>query len=840
MASETLGAVDYSDERSYAEAFGNGVLKLERTLRPTEGWVAAALLVINLVVVVLSVEQADWVASPNLVLVLFLAMLTGLALYRVPVWSIALLPVGLAIGLGIILWLLSNFSLNDVPVGGTGEVIERLELWLEAARTGSINIDGLPFAFALVTATWLTGFLGAWLFLRYGNFWGVFVLGGIGLLSNLTFLPPNTAFHLGFYLFTALLLIARVQAIRRKHEWERRSVRVDDHLAGLSLSDSFAITVLVIVVAFLIPVAPKWTAANDAYESMRNPLESMEDDFNRLFAGLPARRPLGFRIWDNVMALQGSIYPTTTQVLWVNSQTEMYWKARTYSTYNGKGWLSEHTVTQPLGYTPEFTQGPVDLLREEVTYTVTPLYESRKLFTADQVLDVNRDVMIETQTPPVFTIDLSALQAGGTLPSYLQTVGGSLVVAADQIGPFITDLQLAKSLPGQFRLDNVERIEGRVTKVTFTEALPPVPEVLSILSPRGKIKSGDAYQITSAISRAEPEQLVNANSEYPAWVEERYLQLPPSLPQRVRDLAASVTEGEETPYGKAKALETYLRNGYPYNLRVSAPPFNADGVDHFLFTLREGYSEYFGSTMAVMLRTVGVPARLAVGYTTGDRIEGHPVFAVTDSHAHAWLEVYFPEYGWVPFEPTPGRSLPGTGQPEEELLDVQGAGLIDFDPLDDECFNDIDDFFNCAEEDASEASLGLQSGSGGEIPLIGLWPWALGTLVVLAVVGGSGNLLWRRFLATPSDPRNAFRRMSTLARLASAGPEKTQTPYQFGSQLQHVVPNQGAPVSIIVSAYVRSRYGNKNSTASERRLLAVAWRRLRLPMIWAVIRRRVR
>jgi len=840
MTSEALGSAEPISQGLSAEAVGDGVLKLERTLRPTEGWIAAALMVVNLVVVVLSVQQADWVAAPNLVLLLFLAMLTGLALYRVPVWSIALLPVGLAIGLAIILWQLSSFNLDGIPVGGTGEVLERLELWLEAARTGSISIDGLPFAFALMTATWLTGFLGAWLFLRYGNFWGVFVLGGIGLLSNLTFLPPNTAFHLGFYLFTALLLIARVQAIRRKHEWERRSVKVDDHLAGLSLSDSFALTVLVIVVAFMIPVAPKWTAANDAYESMRNPLESLEDDFNRLFAGLPARRPLGFRIWDNVMALQGSIYPTTTQVLWVDSPTEMYWKARTYSTYNGKGWLSEHTVTEPLGFTPAFTQGSGDKLKEEVTYTVTPLYDSKKLFSADQVLEVNRDVMIETQAPPVFTIDLAALRDGGTLPAYLQEIGDDLVAAIDANGTSLSDLQLAQTLPPQIRIDKVVRENGRVIRVQFTESLPAVPEVLSVTSRRGKFESGDSYQVLSAISRAGPEELQNAGTDYPLWVSERYLQLPPSLPQRVSDLASRVTAGSDTPFEKAKALEQYLRNSYPYNLRVDPPPFNVDGVDHFLFTLEEGYSEYFGSTMAVMLRTVGVPSRLAVGYTTGDQVEGQPIFAVTDSHSHAWLEVYFPEYGWIPFEPTPGKSLPGTGQPEEEVLDIQEAGLVDFDSLDDECFNDIGDFFDCEEEDASAAGLGVQSDSNGEIPLVGLWPWALGVLAVLAVVGGSGNLVWRAYLAAPSDPRIAFRRMTTLARLASAGPAEFQTPYQFGSQLRQVLPAQGAPVSIIVAAYVRSRYGNKYSTASERRLLAVAWRRLRLPMIWAVIRRRVR
>ncbi|MEE8465447.1 MAG: hypothetical protein V3S68_03155, partial [Dehalococcoidia bacterium] len=203
MTSETAGTVGTIGTGAPArqgldtDFIGDSISWLERTIRPNEGWIAAGLLALNLVVVVMSVERADWVPSPNLVLLLFMAMVTGLVLYRIPVWSIALVPVGLAVGLAIILWQLSNFTINDITINGTGEVIERLDLWLEAARTVNISIDSLPFSFALMTATWLTGFLGAWLFLRYGNFWGVFVLGGIGLLSNLTFLPPNTAFHLG-------------------------------------------------------------------------------------------------------------------------------------------------------------------------------------------------------------------------------------------------------------------------------------------------------------------------------------------------------------------------------------------------------------------------------------------------------------------------------------------------------------------------------------------------------------------------------------------------------------------------------------------------------------------
>lgn len=837
MSSETLRTGEPIRQGIDLDFIGDGMAGLERTLRPNEGWISGILMVINLVVVVLSVEQADWVATPNLVVLLFFAMVTGLVLYRIPLWSIALIPVGLAVGLAVIFWQLSSFSLDGVAIGGAAEVLERLELWLDAARSGSINIDGLPFSFALMTSTWLTGFLGAWLFLRYGNFWGVFVLGGIGLLSNLTFLPPNTSLHLGLYLFTGLMLIARVQAIRRKHEWERRAVKVDDHLAGLSLSDSLGLTIIVIFVAFMLPMAPKWDTANNAYESMRNPLESMEDDFNRLFAGLPARRPLDFRIWDNVMALQGSIYPTTSQVLWVDSPTELYWKARTYSTYNGKGWLSEHTVTEPLGYTPEFSLDVVDRLRTEVTYTVTPLYASKKLFSGDQVLDVDRDVLIETQAPPVFTIDLELTQQGTPAPSYLREVADGLAEIIERGGPFVADRQLAESLPAQFRLDRVDRENGRAKKVQVTEALPVIPEVLSVTSPGGKFKIGDPYEVTSAISLAGPVELRTASDVYPAWVSERYLQLPPDLPQRVVALASRVTAGVETPYDKAAAVERFLKTGFPYNLRVDPPPYNADGVDHFLFTLGEGYSEYFGSTMAVMLRTVGVPARLAVGYTTGDRVGEQALFSVTDSHNHAWVEVYFPAFGWIPFEPTPGESLPGIYQPGQETPTIGASGASIVDPLDDECFDGLED---CSNPQLTPSSLQLNFGSDDGSSIIGLWPWRIGLLAGLAVVGGSAHLTWRKFLAASGNPKVTFQRMTTLATMASAGSSEFQTPYQFGHRLQQGLPAHETPVSIIVAAYVRNRYGNKNSTASEHRLLTVAWQRLRLPMLWAVIRRRLR
>ena len=355
-----------------SEIAGRAALGLLEWLRPPDGWLALGLLALNLCVVVLAVEQADWAPTPNLAGVLMLGMLTAFVFYRLPVWwFLAILP-GLVLGLLTVTWQLSDFTFDGQPLGGAGALWDRLLLWVEAARESSINIDKAPFAFGLVSASWLMGYVGAWVFLRHRNFWGVFALSGLGLFSNLTFLPPNTNLHLGLYLFTALLLVARIQAVRRQSEWDRRGIRYDEGLRALTLSDSFFLAMAVIAVAFIFPSGGAWNTATNAYESLRRPLVGFEDDFNRLFAGLPARRDIGFRVWDDVMAFQGTISPATTHTLLVESPVPMYWKARTYDTYTGKGWISEHTEYHPIDYTPDFSTSAPPESRVTATYAVTP------------------------------------------------------------------------------------------------------------------------------------------------------------------------------------------------------------------------------------------------------------------------------------------------------------------------------------------------------------------------------------------------------------------------------------------------------------------------------------
>ncbi|QGH33220.1 hypothetical protein GI584_03835 [Gracilibacillus salitolerans] len=153
----------------------------------------------------------------------------------------------------------------------------------------------------------------------------------------------------------------------------------------------------------------------------------------------------------------------------------------------------------------------------------------------------------------------------------------------------------------------------------------------------------------------------------PADVKEQYLQLPDSLPDRVRDLATEITEGEDTRYDKAQAIEGFFSSsGYVYQIEdVSVPENGEDYVDQFLFETKIGYCDNFSTSMVVMLRALDIPARWVKGFTGGVEAADQPslpddysLYEVTNNNAHSWVEVYFPESGWVPFEPTSGFTNP--------------------------------------------------------------------------------------------------------------------------------------------------------------------------------------
>lgn len=160
------------------------------------------------------------------------------------------------------------------------------------------------------------------------------------------------------------------------------------------------------------------------------------------------------------------------------------------------------------------------------------------------------------------------------------------------------------------------------------------------------------YSVVSDITRPDPKLIAAYPSQLPQEIARCCLQLPAEDP-RVAGLARGVTAAAQTPYEKARALEGYLRTAYGYSLELKGTPNHPDPLAAFLFDVRAGHCEYFASAMAVMLRQLGIPARLINGFRAGtyNTLSGH--WTVRQYDAHSWVEAWFPPYGWVEFDPTP-------------------------------------------------------------------------------------------------------------------------------------------------------------------------------------------
>lgn len=346
------------------------------------------------------------------------------------------------------------------------------------------------------------------------------------------------------------------------------------------------------------------------------------------------------------------------------------------------------------------------------------------------------------------------------------------------------------------------------------------PADVTSLQPANHLSNGDTYKATGSVAVASIDQLRAAGTNYPSWVTQRYLQLPSELPQRVRGKAEEVTRGAgPTPYDKAVAIETYLRT-FPVDYNVPGAPPGQDAVDYFLFDAQRGYFDYHASAMAVMLRTLGIPARVATGYAIDQKASaGGNTYNLTERNAFAWPEVYFPGIGWVEFSPTPSEPViyrPGSEQPAPQptAQASRGRGL-------------------------ERADLGLVS--GGPAPTQGvsarkasggssLWPlWfalmALGGVVVVA--GAAGKLAWEFGLGGLARPARLWEKTLRLASLAKARPWPHETPREFAARLDATVPGTGGSREI-AAAYERVRYGRTSAaTADEVRRLDAAWTSVR-------------
>jgi transglutaminase-like putative cysteine protease len=193
----------------------------------------------------------------------------------------------------------------------------------------------------------------------------------------------------------------------------------------------------------------------------------------------------------------------------------------------------------------------------------------------------------------------------------------------------------------------------RSAEVSAVRASQGAYDVFSWVA-RLPLAQGSSYQVRSTLRNPTVIELRAAGELYPAWVTSGYMGVPDRHRQRFAELAEEITVGQDAAYDKAVAITNYLRLNISYSGRVPGIPEGQDPVAWVLFDHKQGYCNYYASAEVLLLRSIGIPARLAVGFARGEFIEG--AYTVYRRDAHAWPEVYFPGIGWVEFEPTANQA----------------------------------------------------------------------------------------------------------------------------------------------------------------------------------------
>ncbi|SDO55761.1 transglutaminaseTgpA domain-containing protein [Alkalicoccus daliensis] len=231
----------------------------------------------------------------------------------------------------------------------------------------------------------------------------------------------------------------------------------------------------------------------------------------------------------------------------------------------------------------------------------------------------------------------------------------------------------------------------------------------------------ESYELTFEDTAFPIESLRNTEAADPERITEQYLQLPEELPERVVELAEEITKEHDNRYDKVVAVERYFsQNDFEYSTTdVPIPEEGEDYVDQFLFETQTGYCDNFSTSMAVMLRAVDIPVRWVKGFTSGEEVEeldnGNSIYEVANSNAHSWVEVYFPEVGWIPFEPTQGFTNYAEfemASPELDMDDIESADTPDPEFPDHEN-SEVDDLLDEGAEDSGPVAGANDNNSGG-------------------------------------------------------------------------------------------------------------------------------
>lgn len=761
-----------------------------------EGWATVLLLAGLMVVAAWSVEASGW--APGLWAASVagaLGVLAGLALsksrFNGPLATLFAVVYGL-FAAGVLTGLLLKGDWH----GRVIELLIRLNNFIYYALNGGTSRDILPFPFFINLSFWSLGAGGAWAVFRRGAIWPAILPTGVVLLVNaFYYVGAKQDLYLGAYLVLALLLLTRMNLLTNERAWRAARVQYTAEARFEFLRAGLAAAVGLVALAWIgqtvTPASPTAPAAA-AWGQMNGAWSAVRENFERLFNAVRNPGLSAQDFYGDSLSLAGA-------------------------TSLGEQRIMEVTIA------PVAADGaPLD----ETYLAQIPRYYWRAAVYQSYVAgrwEAGDGLAFREQDP--------ARAADIRLPAYR--------LRRDVSATFITELKATSRL---YVLPQPKQVDRPTTFEVF-----PGPSGLSdpVAVRAQKILSGDdrRYRVIGSVAVADQVSLRAAGAAYPEWVTAFFRQLPDTVTERTRALARQiVTEaGARTPYDQAQAVTDWLRQNITYDLSIAAPPAGVDPVDWFLFETRRGYCNYYASAAVILLRSLGLPARLAVGFAQGELDLTTGQYVVREHNAHAWPEVYFPNYGWIEFEPT--SSEPALQRPERAVVadapSPNGTAApaptrnpeFDRGPL-----GPVDPPSTLGRDWLALAarwgtSLAAGAGIGVLLVVLGLGGLLRANLLGLESLGRPGRQILRWLgRVVPSAVSAAYRELERAARWLGLSLPAHLTPRERAAALNAVLPEAGPAVDTITAHYMTEQYSLTPEAADGAQAYR-AWVSLR-PLVW--------
>lgn len=721
-----------------------------------EGWIAGVLLALMLVSVTASVAASNWVdGSWQAMYAALGGLLFASLVARVRLNGfVAVLLAGI-VGTAFVAWLVSSHV--GAPVDATWNekmllLEDRIDQWLVHILSGGVGTDNFIFLCVLTAMSWGLGYASGWFVLRHHQPWGAILPLGAALLANLFYSPPQSGLYMMLFLLAALLLLVRTTLLKRQEAWAAYAVRFANDIGLDFLTYGIIFSGLIILLAWLIPPTmpgPAWLGF--VYERVRDPWQNIQDDVTRAFSNVRGTDTAGpTTFFSSSLSMGGPIRLGDREVFQIESPYGRYWRAVIFDTYTGAGWLS--TANESADFIvgdPRMKAQPAD----------SNVLRQRKTITETVEIRLPTDNLVIAASQPVRVND---------------GVTAKFNVARASNGESYLDIH-------SLRLDR-------------------------------PVKLGDEYIVVSSISAADIASLSSAGTQIPPYIREKYLALPDTVTDRTRKLAQTITADSKTTYDKARAIETYLRTHITYNADVDPIPAGVDGVDYFLFDRPEGYCNYYASAMAVLARSVGIPARVASGYAVGSASDDG-YYHIKEANAHSWPELYFGELGWIEFEPT--TSQPEISRPVPQTDANRSDELSKLNQDDDPGSRGLGDKrLQDQDNQDKNARPGLPDDTFSN-------PLALSLYGILFLgLAGAGTFSvvqwrWKRYLKTLKPGAQAAAEMYRLAPLAGFDERPHATADERAHHLAKMMPAADEAISNVNSVYVRERYSGIDLSPEE-------------------------